>query len=141
MRRVLLADLMAAADHLAGVPPDRQAEAAVALLWRAHWAHCYMRRLGKAHSRWGNGSLGSAVESEAGLPRSLAAGDPAFIRALGVLCLEWTRIRAERWHRAGAAPYGSGRPAVVTLAEKERANGGNTIQDRNRRSGLEPGVR
>lgn len=71
MRRVLLGDLTAAAAHLAALPPALRPGAMTRLLQEAHAAHRYMRRMGRPHPLWGDGSL---------MARALAAGSGAVPR-------------------------------------------------------------
>ncbi|TXI04151.1 MAG: hypothetical protein E6Q73_03740 [Pseudorhodobacter sp.] len=53
----MLDDLLAGAGRLAAEPPSRRPELAQQMLHEAHAAHHYMRRLGRPHPKWGNGSL------------------------------------------------------------------------------------
>lgn len=57
MRRCMLDDLLAGAGRLSLVPPIMRPHLADRLLVEAHAAHHYMRRFGRPHPRWGNGSL------------------------------------------------------------------------------------
>lgn len=53
----MLDDLVAGAGRLAHEPPPLRPGLAERLLVEAHAAHHYMRRFGRPHPRWGNGSL------------------------------------------------------------------------------------
>ena len=61
MRRVTLAEIQAAACLIALLPSDRRAGYLDHLLFAAHCADKYRKRLGRNHPLWGNGSLGSLV--------------------------------------------------------------------------------
>jgi len=50
-------DLLAGAGWLAQEPPALRPHLAARLLAEAHAAHHYMRRFGRPHPSWGNGSL------------------------------------------------------------------------------------
>jgi len=73
------------------MPPDTRAGAARRLVWRAHWADCWRKRLGRAHPAWGDGSLGAAVPAGP-LPLEPTWDDPEYARCIAeVLCavVEW----------------------------------------------------
>lgn len=57
MRRLLIGDLMAGARAILPAPPPARAALADRLLAEAHAAHLYFKRYGRAHPRWGDGSL------------------------------------------------------------------------------------
>lgn len=61
MRPVLPGDLSAAARALLPVPPAERRKLAARLLYEANAADCYRKRFGKAHARWGNGTLMAAA--------------------------------------------------------------------------------
>lgn len=60
MRAITHGDIVAAACTLKPLSAKRRAEAIKTLLWKAHIADCYRKRLGRVHP-WGNGSLQSAA--------------------------------------------------------------------------------
>jgi serine O-acetyltransferase len=62
MRRVLMGDVLALAAHLSG---DPQADSG-RYLAEVHAAHRYMRRFGRPHPHWGNGSLMSRLGPDGG---------------------------------------------------------------------------
>jgi serine O-acetyltransferase len=91
MRRVLLGDLLALAAYLAS-DPGADARARVA---EAHAAHRYMRRFGRLHPLWGNGSLMSRLGPDAG--RLGVAFGPASVLALGAACEAVFFWKVRRW--------------------------------------------
>lgn len=81
MRRVMHGDLVMAARYLLSVPPLDRAKAIGLLFARAHAADCYVRRFGKAHPDWGDGTLRSASFRGA-LPPEPPLRDPEYLDAL-----------------------------------------------------------
>jgi hypothetical protein len=63
MRRLVPADLDAAARALLAVPPTARQRLAGRLVVEADAADRYRRRFGRAHPIWGNGTLESAARS------------------------------------------------------------------------------
>lgn len=61
MRRVLHGDVVAAARVLLLVPARARKATCRRMIRDAHFAHLYMKRQGRAHVLWGNGSLLSAA--------------------------------------------------------------------------------
>lgn len=61
MRQIGLSDLYHAARAVLSVPPPQREACCDLLLWRAHVADKYIKRLGKFHPEWGNGSVRSAA--------------------------------------------------------------------------------
>ena len=72
MRRVLMGDLVAAAQVLAAADRHERSVRAKGLIAEADAAHRYMKRYGRAHPQWGIGTL------EARARRPFAAPLPAF---------------------------------------------------------------
>lgn len=72
MRAVLHTDLVAAARALLAVPPQARVALCRQLLGKADWADRFVRRLGRVHPEWGNGTLADAAR-RAGL-----AAEPSF---------------------------------------------------------------
>jgi serine O-acetyltransferase len=91
MRRVLLGDLLALAAYLAS-DPGADAGARMA---EAHAAHRYLRRFGRLHPLWGNGSLMSRLGPDAG--RLGVAFGPASVLALGAACEAVFFWKVRRW--------------------------------------------
>ncbi|KEJ90215.1 hypothetical protein DSW25_08455 [Sulfitobacter donghicola DSW-25 = KCTC 12864 = JCM 14565] len=59
-----LPDLLHAARVIQAAPVENRKETARQLVWRAHVADKYVKRLRKLHPEWGDGSLrGAAVAS------------------------------------------------------------------------------
>jgi hypothetical protein len=100
MRRVLHGDLVAMARHLLTLPPDQRPAACARALDQADAADRFRKRLGRAHPRWGNGTLMARARSIA-LPREPALCDPAYAACL-ILVLQTLitrRARAARQKR------------------------------------------
>lgn len=57
MRTVFYSDVSAAARVLLGTPPAFRAQVCIRMLREAEVADRFMRRLGKLHPKWGNGTL------------------------------------------------------------------------------------
>lgn len=102
MRRCMIDDLLVGAGRLAAEPRQGQFALASRLVQDAHAAHHYMRRLGRPHPRWGNGSL---------MARALCDGPvvhaPLCLDALAVMASVVARFRREnyaRGHGLSAAP-------------------------------------
>ena len=92
MRKCLIGDLLEAAALVAAAPLPRQRALARQLLDQAHVAHCYAKRYGRAHPRWGNGSLMARALAESGPRTGFGAGHPGFLAGLAVMALalsEW----------------------------------------------------
>ena len=84
----MLDDLLAGAGRLSQAPPAQRPDLANRLLTEAHAAHHYMRRFGRPHPRWGNGSL---------MTRALADGPraaPLCYFSLAVMADAVARFRA-----------------------------------------------
>lgn len=90
----MLDDLLAGAKTLSQSAPEARPALATRLLYEAHAAHHYMRRMGKPHPRWGNGSL---------MARALCGGfwqtDALCMASLAVMAQAIVRFRAENAQR------------------------------------------
>lgn len=84
MRCVLHGDLVAAARVLLALPPERRRAAMRLLLARARAADRYRLRHGRAHPRFGTGSLMAAASGWERLPEP-ALSDPDYLRCLIVV--------------------------------------------------------
>ncbi|KIN72112.1 DUF7742 family protein [Sulfitobacter guttiformis] len=62
MRAVGLSDLVHAARAVQAVPQADRLSFGMHLLWRAHVADKYVKRLSKLHPHWGDGSLCAAAK-------------------------------------------------------------------------------
>jgi len=62
MRTITHGDVTAAARAVGPLPPGRRAGVLRCLLEAAHAADIYRKRHGRAHPRWGNGTLMAAVQ-------------------------------------------------------------------------------
>lgn len=99
MRRCLLGDLLAAADHLAALPEAARPAAMVRLMDQAHAAHAYHRRFGRPHPLWGDGSL--MARAGAATHRGRDAVDLGAL-ALAAAALHDFRLQRRGWSgRAG----------------------------------------
>lgn len=72
MRRVLYGDVSNAARVLLRVPEAARARLCARLLAEAEYADRHMRRTGRAHPLWGNGSLMAAAR------KRMLAPEPGF---------------------------------------------------------------
>lgn len=86
MRRVMVGDVLAAAQVLQGLPPAARPGCMVRLLERAHAADMWRKRLGRVHPCWGNGSLmACALVAGAGAAPAPRLNDAEFLSALAVV--------------------------------------------------------
>ena len=90
MRRCMLDDLLAGAARLSVAPAEDRPALARRLLAEAHAAHHYMRRMGRPHPRWGNGSLMTRA-----LADHTAKSLPMCLDSLAVMALAVTGFRRE----------------------------------------------
>lgn len=93
MRRVLPGDIVALACALLDVPGGARARYCKATFEHAHAAHKYFKRFGRAHGRWGNGSLQSVFSRER-LGAEPGYGNVEYCRATAMALLEldaWRR--------------------------------------------------
>ncbi len=81
MRSIGLTDLYHAACAVQAVSPPNREVFCRELLWRAHVADKYVKRLGKLHPKWGDGSLRAAALAQHTMV--ICGVDPADFR----LCL------------------------------------------------------
>lgn len=92
MRRCLIGDLLAAADCVAGMAAADQPCHLARLLAEAHAAHCYARRFGRPHPRWGDRSLmARALAERPAAPRPSL--DLAALAAVAISLLQFQRER------------------------------------------------
>lgn len=102
MRRCLLDDLLAGAGRLTQVAAPARPALARRLLYEAHAAHHYMRRFGRPHPRWGNGSLMTRALGDA--PATAAT---LCLPSLAVMALAVEAFRRENAaRRHGLSPAG-----------------------------------
>jgi len=81
MRRVHLGDVIAAARALAHCPAADRPQLADLLIRQADAAHRYMKRMGRPHPMWGNGSLESRAGG-LGFAQGLDLGQSAHLAAM-----------------------------------------------------------
>lgn len=122
MRRVMHGDLVAAARSLLTSPPADRPCAIGALLDRAQAADLYRRRLGRAHPRWGDGSLRAAAWRP-DLPPEPPLSDRDYLECLiAVLCALRARgrqPRAQEMHLAVAGSRASRSGAISSPHSKQ----------------------
>jgi len=82
MRPVLIGDVIAAARVLLAQSDAQWPDCVDRLIWRAHVADRYRRRLGKPHTNWGNGSLMAAAAREPQIADEPFLADLRYLRAL-----------------------------------------------------------
>ena len=61
MRAITHADVTAAARVLLAVPESHRLELCTRMLREAHWADQFVKRKGRVHRLWGNGTLRAAA--------------------------------------------------------------------------------
>lgn len=94
MRRVLHGDVTSLARVLLRVPPGRRAALCARVLQEADWADRHVRRLGRVHPLWGDGTLMSAARKRA-LADEPELSDPAYCSCLELVFATLARWRAE----------------------------------------------
>lgn len=86
MRRVLIGDVVAAAQLLAAADAPQRAALAQALIAQADAAHRYMKRYGRAHPKWGIGTLEARARGQLPAPQiGFDLGDARILDALAIL--------------------------------------------------------
>jgi len=105
MRRCLLGDLLAAADHLAALPEAARPAAMARLMDQAHAAHAYHRRFGRPHPLWGDGSLMARALADGAFP-AVPRRDVVDLAALAVAAaaLQDFRRRRQGWSGRAGCP-------------------------------------
>ena len=63
MRAILHSDVRAATRVLLAVPPALRRSLCQRMMREAHWADGYVKRIGKTHSLWGNGTLRASANT------------------------------------------------------------------------------
>lgn len=107
MRAVLTADLDTAARALAAVPPAERPALIAALLTAAHCADKWRKRTGRAHPRWGDGTLAAAAARAplAPPPRRYDAAATAALAAVLAGLAHWRADPARRPLKLVRGPY------------------------------------
>jgi len=86
MRPVLHSDMIAAARAVLAVPEEARPDFCLQIMREAETADKFVRRLGKLHPLWGNGTLMGAARAHGMAPEE-TFGDLAYCRAFQtVLC-------------------------------------------------------
>ena len=98
MRPVLPVDLICAARVVVGVSPNMHASEAQALVVTAEAADWHCRTFGRAHPRFGDGTLAS-VARRRGMAAERTACDPEFAAALISVLQAISRHRAHKTDR------------------------------------------
>lgn len=114
MLPVLPGDAEAAAAMLLALPPEARPRALARALARAEAADRHRRKTGRAHPRWGNGSLTDAV---AGLPyrRARFWGEPEYAACFAQVFAALA---------AAGAPEAPGAPPALDSAAPRPDTGG-----------------
>jgi len=92
----MLDDLLAGAQILARSAPACRDHLARKMLSEAHAAHHFMRRMGRPHPQWGNGSLMARAYCDGFVPSR-----PLCLLSLAVMALAVARFRDENALRRG----------------------------------------
>ncbi|MBN2906145.1 MAG: hypothetical protein JXJ18_05515 [Rhodobacteraceae bacterium] len=95
MRPVLHGDAVAAARALCLMPEAARPTAMARMLIRTEAADAYRKRFGRAHPRWGNGSLMSLVQRDP-LPPEPALDVPGYCRCLALVFAALADWRAQK---------------------------------------------
>lgn len=125
MRAVLVGDVWAAARALRALPGPARARACRLLLQEADAAHRYHRRFGRAHPRWGTGSLMARAGQAGPLPPAPPLSDPDWCDCLAVVLSELAAFRrtgqpeAQSTQRAAAGSRRS-RPAGIASPQSSQ---------------------
>lgn len=82
MRRLLHDDVCSAARVLRRCPPDQRARLCERMIAEAEAADAYMKRFGRVHPLWGNGSLSAAAR------KRMLAPDAGFSDPEHCLCFD-----------------------------------------------------
>lgn len=94
MRRACLSDLHHAARAVQTVPQAARGEFCARLLWQAHVADKYVKRLRKLHPKWGDGSLRAAAMVDlAGAEGHCCSAD--YYRAMAVVIAQMDRANGD----------------------------------------------
>ena len=116
MRRVMHGDIVAAACRLRDTPPGKRPAVLQALMERAHAADLYRRRFGRAHPRWGDGTLAAATRQPVPRPEP-PLSDTDYLWCIGLVA--WGLAARGRYPRAqemhfGAAGSNSSRAGAIS---------------------------
>ena len=99
MREATINDMLILAGKIADLPVEDMPHAAEAYIRNAHYADRYRKRTGCVHAGFGNGTLSGAVFADGSHAQHRRSSDPAFLRAVSVVC-KILAERAERHQRA-----------------------------------------
>lgn len=96
MRRVGLTDLHHAARALCAVPYERRSTFCARLIWQAHVADKYVKRLRRLHPQWGDGSLRAVALTYA--PPPVPPPDTADLLACMSVAIKALQVPAKLRH-------------------------------------------
>lgn len=95
MRTVSYSDLTVAARALLSVPPSERPKLCSRILCEADWADRYVRKLGRRHPAWGNGTVVAAANSRALAPER-SVSDPEYRDCLMIVLQGLSECRGVR---------------------------------------------
>ncbi len=107
MRRVLIDDILALANLVAGHDDGLARRVAADVLAAAHCADRYRKRLDRAHPAWGNGTLMSAAlawRDAASLPSVARRDQVEALKTAVDAILDWRRAQAKQSDRQANGP-------------------------------------
>jgi hypothetical protein len=84
MRAIVHADIAATARVILAVPETERSALAQRMLREAHWADHFVKRTGRVHRLWGNGTLRAAAYRRR-LAAEPDAGDREYCRCLALV--------------------------------------------------------
>ena len=102
MRRILIADLVAAAHLLARSPATERSGMLDRLFQQTQAADLFTRRFGRPHPAWGNGSLLARALAE---PARAGDEDHDFWVCVGLVALRMAHRRRSRHEGLGLDPH------------------------------------
>ena len=100
MREVHVSDLTMAARFLLTVPSHARADVCAQLLIEADWADKFVKRLGRPHKIWGNGTLMAAARARKLLPER-ALSDTDYMQCFMMVLDGLQRHRAAKACKSG----------------------------------------
>jgi hypothetical protein len=105
MRQIMIGDVIGVARIAHRLPHGQRAAAIAMLLHRAHSADKAVKRTGRPHRRWGNGSL-LAASASTGTPEPFCS-EPEYLEALIETLsqiLHWKSEQSQRRHKGRNSP-------------------------------------
>ncbi len=114
MRRVLHGDVTSLARVLRRSAPERRAALCAQVIREADWADRYVRRLGRVHPLWGDGTLMSAAR------KRVLADEPELSDADYCSCLELVFETLARWRSEAAQPRAQSTQSCAVGSSRRR---------------------